>query len=1451
MANVKKTKTGALALAVCGFALAVVVGFWVAAIMLAQHDLERTLAEIDDSTRNLTLSLSEHAARTLDYADRVALQVKAAHEAGGGFRTAGAAQRELTLNTSIVVGIFVADARGNVRQIDRPQGKAANLRDREHFKQHAATDTGRPVISRPLSMRTSDRPGIFLSRRLNRGDGSFDGIVSVAIDPAVFTRVFHQIGLGEKGLIVLVGLDGFVRARSSGEVDLGGQDVRGGPLFPEYARRDAGTARYISVVDAVARRVAFRRVDGYPLVMSVGVAEDAVLSEVQTRRRYLYSGAVAATLLAFAACLTLLIMLRRRERDAVTVRESEARFRLLMDDSPDATFVKRAEVIIYVNKAFLNLVGARVETEVLGQSIFRFLHADFHAAVRARSERAEAGETVVESPLQRRRFLRLDGSPIEVETASVIVRLPDGPARHVVVHDVSARIAAETALRESMDRYRDMIEAFPDAVFINRGDAIVYANPAALQLLGTQGVDAVIGKSPLDFVHDADRADARLRMTAMMAGNDVPGVYEQRFVRFDGRVVETEINASIVFDQGVRVRQVVVRDITQRKQIEAALQDSEARYRMLVEESPDAVLIYEADCVVYANAAAVHMLGASGPQQLIGRSLFEMIHPDGHAAALARRAYVIQSGLPTGLFEQTYIRVDGTSVEVEGSSRLVPGIARQRQLVLRDIGARKRAEAALRESEQRLRMAVDAAAMTVWEWDIASRYTHWGYGHEKLLGPLPPDTVRYPDFRNLVHADDSARFIAAGRTCIEQGAAYDIEFRLIRTDGAERWMRSTGRAVYDAAGRVEGMVGIMQDVTARHAVEQELADSRQRSEVLMESIPAPAWLKDRDGRFLAVNRAWSQRFNSNPGFAIGCTNSDLFPPEVAAERDREDAAILQSRQEYRVERMTRVDGKLGWFETVKLPVFDEHGEVSGIVGVSFDTTARNLAAAQLRESDERFRQFADAAFSGFWIVEPAPLRPLYINKAFSQIFGLDMEALRENPWLFVERIHPEERALEVASFKQWAADDTEDVYFGEYRIVRADGQIRWIRDRGSKLRDAGGKIYRLQGIVEDITDQRNAEIALAESRQRRDALLEANLDPAWLKDLQGRYIAVNRAWLRNRGSPEQTVVGLTDRELFGAERAELIVSEDRRVIEDKVVVRSERNWHEIDGRAWIETVKAPVLDAAGNVIAVFGLSHDITERKRSEQAVLEMNATLAAQTDELTALNRELESFAYTVSHDLRAPLRHIDGFVNLLKTHAGPLLDAQNNRYFDRVSQAARRMAMLIDDLLAFSRTGRTELRLRRVSLQRLVDEAVENLKPDTATRQIEWTIGALPDVEGDAGLLAIVIQNLLSNAVKYSRPRALAQIAIEVAAGADGMLELSVRDNGVGFEMQYADKLFGVFQRMHTDAEFEGTGIGLATVARIVQRHGGRVWADSVLGEGSVFYLTLRSMPEDRPQA
>ena len=264
-------------------------------------------------------------------------------------------------------------------------------------------------------------------------------------------------------------------------------------------------------------------------------------------------------------------------------------------------------------------------------------------------------------------------------------------------------------------------------------------------------------------------------------------------------------------------------------------------------------------------------------------------------------------------------------------------------------------------------------------------------------------------------------------------------------------------------------------------------------------------------------------------------------------------------------------------------------------------------------------------------------------------------------------------------------------------------------------------------------------------------------------------------------------------------------------------------------------------DEQGRPTAILETNNDITERERRAQEIRTLNEELGKRTAELEAINKELEAFAYSISHDLRAPLRHMAGFTELLQKNTASVLNERNQRYVRMILESAQRMGNLIDDLLAFSRIGRAETHKTLVNLDQLVEEALTEVRQDTDGRNIVWKIGKLPAWYGDRSMLRLVLVNLISNAVKFTRTRSPAEIEIGCMNQEQDQVVVFIRDNGVGFDMKYVRKLFGVFQRLHTPEAFEGTGIGLATVQRIVHRHGGRAWAEGLVDKGATFYFLL----------
>ena len=276
----------------------------------------------------------------------------------------------------------------------------------------------------------------------------------------------------------------------------------------------------------------------------------------------------------------------------------------------------------------------------------------------------------------------------------------------------------------------------------------------------------------------------------------------------------------------------------------------------------------------------------------------------------------------------------------------------------------------------------------------------------------------------------------------------------------------------------------------------------------------------------------------------------------------------------------------------------------------------------------------------------------------------------------------------------------------------------------------------------------------------------------------------------------------------------------------------------------VDIMLSPIRTADG--VWALAVVRDVTPRKEDEAKIAALNAALKHQVEQLAAANRELEAFSYSVSHDLRAPLRHIAGFVELLSKRDNTGLDEKSLHYLQVIAESARKMGVLIDDLLAFSRMGRVEMKTTRITLDSMVKEVVGELMKDAEGRDVVWEIAPLPVVAGDPAMLRLVLVNLLANALKFTRSRPQARIDIGAVEDIDEV-RFYVRDNGVGFNMNYVNKLFGLFQRLHTTEEFEGTGVGLANVQRIIHRHGGRTWAEGAIDGGATFWFSLPKSEEE----
>jgi PAS domain S-box-containing protein len=382
-----------------------------------------------------------------------------------------------------------------------------------------------------------------------------------------------------------------------------------------------------------------------------------------------------------------------------------------------------------------------------------------------------------------------------------------------------------------------------------------------------------------------------------------------------------------------------------------------------------------------------------------------------------------------------------------------------------------------------------------------------------------------------------------------------------------------------------------------------------------------------------------------------------------------------------------------------------------------------------------------------------------------------------------------------------------------------------------------------------------AERAAQDALEDRDRLLKVIDNTSaviYMRDDEGRYLLINREYERLFGVKRDEVTGLTDHDLFPKAIADAFRANDLRALHKGAPVVMEETAPHPDGSRFYITVKYPVTDYLDRPYAICGISTDITDLKRAEEQVRRLNAELELRvhdrTSELEASTRELDSFAYSVSHDLRAPLRALDGFSQVLLDDYGRQIDTTGRDYLRRIQAATRRMAGLIDDLLDLSRATRAELVRQPVNLSALARDVVSELERADPERQTEIVIQEGLTCPGDSELLRLVLQNLLSNAWKFTSKRPDGRIEVG-SADRDGLPAFYVRDNGAGFDMAHAEKLFVPFQRLHSAADFEGNGVGLAIVARILNRHGGRAWAEGEPGRGATFFFVLGPAPTDTP--
>jgi PAS domain S-box-containing protein len=1131
---------------------------------------------------------------------------------------------------------------------------------------------------------------------------------------------------------------------------------------------------------------------------------------------------------------------RSQLKNEVSIRELEEKFTIAFRMSPVSVTISRMSdnKFVDVNKTFLEDMEYTRE-EVIGRTAKELgIWADEKEREWLINEIGEKGR-IFGKVLG---FRSKTGKVIFGLTSISVIHINGEPCNLSTVVNITDYKKAELKLMESEELYRKLFEnmlngfAFCkmiheegltlDFIFLNVNEALTTLT----------GLKDVIGKKVSEAIPGIQEADPELlERYDRVSSTGIPEVFETY-------VESLKMWFAISVYSPQKGYFVAVFDvITDRKLAEEKLHESRATLQSIIDNSNSLIYLVDTEGrFVMVNQPLQKLLTPSG-EQMIGQTR-EAFLPKEIAGIHRKNDLEVIKSRKTQIYEEENIEPDGTHYYL---TTKFPLFNNQQEIyavggLSTDITYRKIAEETLRENEKRLREAQEMAHLGFWLWDIKTGNVDWSDEVYKIFC-LDPETFT-PKIDSILELspwpEDHRRDKELITRAMETHTPGDYEQKFLRPDKSIGIYYSTFRGNYDDSGELISIVGTVLDITERKLAEDALRESEDKFKYIFDHSLIPKSITLPSGE-INVNRAFCEMLGYQPEELKKINWADIsHPDDIKLTNDSLNLIISGKKDSARfTKRYIHKNGSVVWADVgTSLRRDDDNNPQYFMTSVN-DITERKAAEEALRESEERFSKSFRTSPISFMIANMEDGRIIEVNDAFITISGFTREEALASTTLDLKIwVHEQDRKHIIDSLRKGNAILHQETLLrakdGNISIVLLSAQVIKLGNRNCII-----------SSIEDITKRKEAEDELRIQSEIMSHMAEA----VYLVSMEDGIIVYTN-------SRFEELFGYSQGEMLGKHVSIVNAPTEKSPDQTAAEIMSDLDRNGYWAGEVLNIKKAGTVFWTHANVALFdhskfgkvlvSVQEDITDRKNAEFQIKKLNEELEGRvikrTELLEAANKELEAFSYSVSHDLRAPLRSVHGYTKILMEEYESMLDEEGKRICGIISSSATQMGELIDDLLSFSRIGRTGMNPLQLDMKSIAKSVFEEMCPDNQKSKTNLKIGKLHKAFGDANLLKLVWTNLISNAIKYSSKESISEISISSQLKY-GRITYSVKDNGVGFDMKYKHKLFGVFQRLHSEAEFEGNGVGLAIVQRIVMKHGGKVWAEGEEGKGATFYFSL----------